>query len=247
MRNKNNRIILFISVFFLFTIILYATNDLVKSNWINPNKKINYSTKFFFDNLDSTAKPNIEIPKQDLPHYEFPKLPVDWVKKKYGKFEMAVYHANKNYPKAKNIFIFVLGGPGDYISEMKVIADKFYENLGKNWDVIFFDQRGCGLSDFMTSGKLIDFKFLTIDQTIQDINYLVKLSRKRGAKNIVIGGGSSGAMTSLKYAITYPNSTDLLYVDGCASSADFINVSNKLTIKKISNSLYPVTIKELAN
>jgi pimeloyl-ACP methyl ester carboxylesterase len=235
---------LFIS-FFIVCVGYLIWSKTFKSQIVH-RKIITYDYSFLFQNIASSHIPDITIPKHLKNQYQFLTLPINWNDRNSEKYKMTIYHANKNYKHCSNLMLFVLGGPGDHISYMKFLADKMFQCLGKNWDVVIFDQRGCGLSLFKLNGKLIDFKCLTMAQAASDIHALIKLERKKGIKHIVLGGGSSGAILALKYAITHSNLIDMLYIDGGAASADFVNLSNKLAFQKISQRLKPTSIVNIA-
>jgi len=236
------------ALFILLVVVLvsYLIWAKIFKSQIVHKKIITYNYSFLFENITSNHIPDITIPKHLKSQYQFLNLPINWNDRNSEKYRMVIYHANKDYKHCSNLMLFVLGGPGDHISYMRFLADKMFQCLGKKWDVVIFDQRGCGLSLFKLNGKLIDFKYLTMDQAVGDIHALIKRERRTGVKRVVLGGGSSGAFLALKYAITHSNLIDMLYVDGGAASANFVNLSNELAVKKISQRLKPTTITNVA-
>ena len=210
-----------------------------------PHKKITYSTEFFFDNLDCQLRPDIQIDEQYNIQYEYLEFPVDWTNPNNQKYSMRVYHSSKDYLKAKNVFIFINGGPGETVEQ--ALGDKITNAVGEGWDVILFDQRGCGMSQHTTNDQLIDFKYLTIDQTVEDVHALVKLSRKRNHSKVIVAGGSTGAFIALRYGILYSDTIELLYIDAGAASADFINLSAGLAVETISKALHPEKLEDIAD
>lgn len=95
--------------------------------------------------------------------------------------------------------IFVLhGGPGR--------SHRYFlphlEGLADDHQLVFFDQRGTGLSD----GKLA-LKAISVDQFVEDIE---ALRVAMGFDRITLLGHSWGAIFALFYAFTYPDHLDRL-------------------------------------
>ncbi len=211
---------------------------------ISNAELITLSSDFFFKNLLCEKKTEInQISKYKL-QYEYLTLPTNWNNPKSENLSMRIFHSNKHYEDAKNVFIYVNQGPGSIIDE--ALGNKILKELGRDWDVILFDQRGCGLSQYKLSGELLDFNLMTIDQTVEDICAIVCLAKSRKAEKIVLAGCSAGAFVTTKFSTKYSDTVDLLYIDGGAASSDFINLTNQVCINKISEILNSITIEKLA-
>lgn len=106
-------------------------------------------------------------------------------------------------------YIFMLpGGPGANHSHYKD-----YSCLSDVGNVVFFDPRGCGLSD---KGDPVSY---TMDNYIQDIEVIRQTLQ---LDKIFLVGKSYGAMCALGYALSYPNTVDKLIL--AAGSPSFRNL-----------------------
>ena len=208
------------------------------------SESITLCSDFFFKHLNSLKKPNIHPIVKFNNQYEYLTLPTDWDNQNIGNFSMRIFHANKNFLNVENVFIYVNQGPGSVIDE--ALGKKILIDLGRNWDVILFDQRGCGLSQYKLNEELVDFDLITIDQTVEDIYAIVCLAKSRNAEKIVLAGCSAGAFCTTKFSTKYSDTVDLLYIDGGAASSHFINLTNQVCIDKISKVLCLTSINELA-
>ncbi len=102
-----------------------------------------------------------------------------------------IYWERSGNPKGKKILI-IHGGPGGG-SQPRY---RRYFNP-KKFDIIQFDQRGCGLSR--------PFSELKENTTIDLVNDIEKLREKLNIQNWHLFGGSWGSTLSLIYAIKYPS------------------------------------------
>jgi len=93
------------------------------------------------------------------------------------------------------------GGPGGTLKD----KDKKCYNL-KKYQVLFYDQRGCGRSTFK---QLL--KHNTTQHLVDDVKKLIEHVNQSKA---IITGGSWGSTISLLFAITYPEMTKELRLSG---------------------------------
>lgn len=110
------------------------------------------------------------------------------------------------YGNPANKKVFVLhGGPGMeslYMTKLKSLQDQFY--------VIFFDQRGCGLS------RRHDPDIYTTDLYLSDLHALVRRFATPGEKVIMIGH-SWGGIYATAYIDRYPNEvSQVIHLDSGA-------------------------------
>ena len=111
-----------------------------------------------------------------------------------------IYYEFVGNPKGKPV-IFLHGGPGGYIS-----PDNRRWFNPKKFNVILFDQRGCGKS--APSGNLEE-------NTTQDlVSDIKKLSEFAGFKKFIVFGRSWGSSLALAYAITHPKTVKALVLGG---------------------------------
>ena len=105
------------------------------------------------------------------------------------------YHAETFGDPANPVVITLHGGPGgDYRSNLalQALADEYY--------VVFFDQRGSGLS------PRVDPKEITLESAISDVDSIVEYFGHGEKVNIV--GHSWGAMLASAYIGQYPEKVD---------------------------------------
>lgn len=109
-------------------------------------------------------------------------------------------------------YVFILpGGPGFNHSHYKD-----YAGLSDAANVVFFDPRGCGLSD---KGDPATY---TMDNYIQDVDAIrqhLKLSK------IMLVGKSFGAMCALGYALQYPTHLSKLILAAGVPSYKFLDTA----------------------
>lgn len=97
--------------------------------------------------------------------------------------------------------IYLHGGPGGSVS------DKIFEYFDLSyWNVIAFDQRGCGNS--------VPFASLhnnTVDTSVEDVEAIRQMY---GLETMTLFGGSYGTTLALSYAIKYPQHVTNLVLRG---------------------------------
>ncbi len=101
------------------------------------------------------------------------------------------FHSEAFGDKNNPVIIALAGGPGNsyrYILPLKALADKYY--------VVFYDQRGAGLSPRVPAEQL------TLDSSISDLNDVVNYYA--GDRKVILIGHSWGGMLSAAYLGQYP-------------------------------------------
>lgn len=101
-------------------------------------------------------------------------------------------------PEGKAVII-IHGGPG--------LSSHYFANyldfLEKDYRVIYYDQRGCGSSEFKS-----DCSLYTFDSLIEDLDVIVNDYIKE--KQVVLMGHSFGATVALKYALDHAEKIEKL-------------------------------------
>ncbi|PHQ78775.1 MAG: hypothetical protein COB66_08220 [Coxiella sp. (in: Bacteria)] len=112
------------------------------------------------------------------------------------------------------VMIFVPGGPGGNHAVYLSMATHLLEYA----DLILFDPRGCGGSDSS------DALHCSIDHYIDDIE---AIRAHFNVNELILLGGSYGAMASLGYAIRYPERLEKLILLAGAPSYKFIETAKQ--------------------
>lgn len=102
------------------------------------------------------------------------------------------YHIKEFGSSEKPVIIVIHGGPGGDLNYLLPL-----KNLSENYHVIFYDQRGSGLSPRVPNSEL------NIEQYIKDLDDIVKNYKQKG-KAILIGH-SWGAILAIDYIGRYPD------------------------------------------
>lgn len=107
------------------------------------------------------------------------------------------FHVQTFGSPANPVIVFLHGGPGgDYRSLLK-LGERFDgRSLADDWFLVYWDQRGAGLS--MRHDKDV----LTIDQYVADLNALV--DRYSPGRPVILIGESWGGMFATRYINQYP-------------------------------------------
>jgi len=111
------------------------------------------------------------------------------------KIENTIFHAETFGNNTNEIVIVLHGGPGNdyrYLLSLKVLADDYF--------VVFYDQRGTGLS------PRVDIEEHTMENMISDLNNIIDYYAKGKKVNII--GHSWGAMLASGYVGKYPTKVD---------------------------------------
>ncbi len=101
------------------------------------------------------------------------------------------FHSEAFGDKNNPVIVTLAGGPGNsyrYILPLKALANEYY--------VIFYDQRGTGLSPRVPAQQL------TLDSSIADLNDII--NHYAGDRNIILIGHSWGGMLAAAYLGRYP-------------------------------------------
>ena len=119
--------------------------------------------------------------------------------------------------------IVVHGGPG--LSHNYLL--KPFSQLAKNYKLIFYDQRGNGLSDeFKENDKF------TIDSLVEELEGVRK---EFGVDNIYLAGQSWGAIIAINYIAKYPQHVKkLLLLEPAPGSSDYLPDFRKRIMRKLS-------------
>ncbi|MDF1673034.1 MAG: alpha/beta fold hydrolase [Vicingaceae bacterium] len=108
--------------------------------------------------------------------------------------------------------IVLHGGPGinhDYLLP-------HFKTLAKNYQIIFYDQRACGKTDFPS-----DTSSINIETYVEDLE---ALRNHLKIKKIKLLGHSWGALLALKYSLKYPENLDkLILVAPAPSNSDYFD------------------------
>lgn len=96
--------------------------------------------------------------------------------------------------------IYLHGGPGGYIQDGIIKSLSPLSNEG--YDIYFYDQIGCGLSD-----RLADINDYTVDRHVRDLE---AINGKLGAQKIILIGQSWGAILATIFTATHEEKTERL-------------------------------------
>lgn len=132
--------------------------------------------------------------------------------------------------------VILHGGPG--LDHTYLLPQ--FEQLAKDYKLIFYDQRGSG-----KSGGEVDSISLTLENFVKDLEGLRKAI---GLEKINLLGHSWGGLLAMHYVLKYPNNIDkIILLSSMGASSEFLTefVSNResrrskedsITISKIMNS-----------
>ncbi len=124
--------------------------------------------------------------------YTLPKTVADDPKLPHITLDGVTFHAQAFGHPSAPVIIVVHGGPGNdyrYLLDAKALADQFR--------VVFYDQRGTGLS------PSVPLEQLTLKNMLEDLNSII--SHYSGNKPVRILGHSWGAMLASGYVGMYPD------------------------------------------
>jgi len=130
-----------------------------------------------------------------------------------------VFHAETYGNDSNEVIIVIHGGPGNdyrYLLDLKELADEYF--------VVFYDQRGTGLSPRVTRGEL------SLDTTLADLAALV--DHYAGEEEVILIGHSWGAMLAAGYIAKNPGrvSKAVLAEPGMLTSEKAREYMNKFRI-----------------
>jgi len=127
------------------------------------------------------------------------------------------------YDQSKKTFLFLVGGPGASF-EYYMLFGEFWlnTNLGKNYNLLFFDPRGVGHSSEINSANVDshDLRQYTLANMTDDIESLRK--NLLGDQSIGLIGHSTGGHQVFDYAIRFPEHVSkIISLHGGASGLGF--------------------------
>ena len=108
--------------------------------------------------------------------------------------------------------IVIHGGPG--INHNYLLPH--FKTLAKNYEIIFYDQRACGQTDFPADTSSINIETFVDD--LEAIRTHLKLEK------VKLLGHSWGALLALKYSLKHPENLDrLILVSPAPSNSDYFD------------------------
>ncbi len=122
-----------------------------------------------------------------------------------------------------NPIVIVHGGPGlahNYLYE-------HFSQLEQNYRLIFYDQRGCGLSEPFKESENI-----TVDLMVEDLEGIRK---EYGIEKMNLAGQSWGAVIAFNYIFKYPgNVNSLILLEPAPGSSEFLPLFQKNILSRLS-------------
>jgi len=136
------------------------------------------------------------------------------------KIENTVFHAETFGNDTNKVVVVLHGGPGNdyrYLLSLKALADEYF--------VVFYDQRGTGLSPRVNENEF------TMGNMINDLNNIIDYYAKGRKVNLI--GHSWGAMLASGYIGKYPSKVDqaVLAEPGILTSEEAQDFMEKMKIK----------------
>ncbi len=136
------------------------------------------------------------------------------------KIENTVFHAETFGVDTNEVVIVLHGGPGNdyrYLLSLKALTDEYF--------VVFYDQRGTGLS------PRVDENEFTMENAINDLNNIVDYYAQSRKVNLI--GHSWGAMLASAYIGKYPSKVDqaVLAEPGILTSEEAKYFIEKMKVK----------------
>ena len=131
-----------------------------------------------------------------------------------------VFHAETFGNDMNDIVIVLHGGPGNdyrYLLSLKALADKY--------NVVFYDQRGTGLSPRVNEDAF------TLENMLDDLNNIIDYYAPNRKVNLI--GHSWGAMLASAYIGKYPSKVDrvVLAEPGILTSEEAMEFMEKMRVK----------------
>jgi pimeloyl-ACP methyl ester carboxylesterase len=106
---------------------------------------------------------------------------------------------SKNINKELPLLVVLHGGPGMVLSP---ILDNLFPDIEKHFNIVYFDQRGAGLS----YTKTLDSKDMTLNQLVEDVKEITLWAKKTtGIDETFLFGHSWGATLGIYTVQKYPH------------------------------------------
>ena len=129
-----------------------------------------------------------------------------------------IVYKNEESLKTKPYIFMIPGGPGANHSNY---SD--YDCLQEEANIIYYDPRGCGLSD---KG---DPSTYSMDNNIDDIHHIIQ---ELNLDQVIILGKSCGAMNALGFTLRYPHQVSRLILAAGAPSYAFLETAKAHVLEK---------------
>lgn len=220
-------------LFILTGILVFFLSNLTFAETLSLNPKD------FLKHLNEIAMPD---ECKNLPaEVETFQVPVEHGNASSKMMNILFSHTN---PESDMAFIILGGGPGEAMFGLLPFVNEYLIKLfPADYDIITMDHRGAGCSQVSTDKEIVDFKYLKMDQAIEDLHdYLLTLNKKE----IYLYGGSYGSFLALGFARKYPEMVDALFLDSVFGSADGVIESNNVAFAYLSKIYFPNNIDEFA-
>lgn len=116
-----------------------------------------------------------------------------------------LYTTARGNPAAEVLVIYAHGGPLGGAHYTALRRPQFFADLEEEAIVIYYDQRGLGLSTGSFSAD-----YITLAQYVEDLDHIVKVSRyKYPGKSVFIMGASWGGLLSCAYLLDVERQSDI--------------------------------------
>ncbi|MCU4175987.1 alpha/beta fold hydrolase [Carboxylicivirga sp. N1Y90] len=159
-----------------------------------------------------SVEPQFEIPKTVANDASIPHITIDSV----------TFHAETFGVDTAQTIIVVHGGPGQdyrYLLPLQALSDSFR--------IVFYDQRGTGLS------PRVDISELSMESSLSDLNSIVDYYSPNGKVHLI--GHSWGAMLTSGYIAAHPDKVDKAVL----AEPGFLNTETANSFMERSNGMMP--------
>jgi len=130
------------------------------------------------------------------------------------------------------------GGPGLFHNYLA----PHFEKLAESYQIIFYDQRGCGKTDFPK-----DTTSINVDQYVEDLE---AIRNHLKIEKLILAGHSFGAILAVNYGKKYPdNLKNLILISPAPANSEYFdqmfrNMQNKRTDEDIKNLVKVMSSKD---
>jgi proline iminopeptidase len=134
--------------------------------------------------------------------------------------------------------IVLHGGPGLFHNYLT----PHFEKLAEKYQIIFYDQRGCGKTDFPK-----DTTSINVDQYVEDLE---AIRNHLKIEKLILAGHSFGAILAINYGKKYPdNLKNLILISPAPANSEYFdqmfrNMQNKRTDEDIKNLVKVMSSKD---